>query len=138
MLISRPPDIAARGITDERLYLRRRDFLAGTPAAATATLFGCRSAPPEAPRPPAPGERQVRGVPGPAGAGPDARPAAARPRMAVRRGVAHRRGDAPADDAGGGPLRKDIAESGRRPHPAGRAVEVRIQEHQVDREGAAG
>jgi sulfoxide reductase catalytic subunit YedY len=46
MLIRRPPDIRPSEITPERLYLRRRDFLAGGAAAAaglTVALAGCKS-----------------------------------------------------------------------------------------------
>ena len=56
-----------------------------------------------------------------------------RARLALRRGPAARRGDAPADAAGGRPVRRDAAEPERRADPPGGAVEVRLQEHQVDR-----
>ena len=79
-------------------------------------------------------EREVRGVHDAAGARPDARAAAAGARLAVRRGAAAGRGDAPADDPRRRPLRRGAAESERRAAPARGAVEVRLQEHQVDRE----
>ena len=56
-------------------------------------------------------------------------------RLALRRGAAHRRGDAPAHDPGGRPLRARHAQPGRRAGAPGRALEVRLQEHQVDRQG---
>jgi sulfoxide reductase catalytic subunit YedY len=52
MLMRRPPDIPAREITDERHYLRRRDFLSGAAVGAGAMVVGCRS---EAAPPPAAG-----------------------------------------------------------------------------------
>ena len=48
-------------------------------------------------------------------------------------GPAARRGDAPADDPRRRPVRRGAAEPERRAAAAGRAVEVRLQEHQVDR-----
>ena len=54
-------------------------------------------------------------------------------RLALRRGAAARRGDAPADDPGGRALRRGAAEPERRAAPAGGAVEVRLQVDQVDR-----
>ena len=53
--------------------------------------------------------------------------------LALRRGPAAGRGDAPADHPGGRPLRRDPAQPERRADPAGRALEVRLQGHQVDR-----
>jgi len=44
MLIRRPPDIAAAEITDERLYLSRREFLAGLAAAGVLLTAGERQA----------------------------------------------------------------------------------------------
>ena len=44
---------------------------------------------------------------------------------------------APADAPGGRPVRRDAAEPERRAAAAGRAVEVRLQGHQVDRERSA-
>ncbi len=50
MLIRRPPDISASEITDERLYVNRREFLATSSligvAAATGALPGCLKASP--------------------------------------------------------------------------------------------
>ena len=54
--------------------------------------------------------------------------------LAVRRRAAHGRGDASADDPRGRPLRRSAAEPGRRAAAARRAVEVRLQARQVDRE----
>ena len=54
-------------------------------------------------------------------------------RLAVRRRPAHRRGHAPADDHCGRPVRRDAAEPERRAAAPGRAVEIRLQGHQVDR-----
>ena len=64
----------------------------------------------------------------------DARTAAADPAVAVRRGAADGRGAASADDPRGGPLRQDAAEPERRAAAPRRALEVRLQEHQVDRQ----
>ena len=61
-----------------------------------------------------------------------------RARLALRRGAADGRGDAPADAAGQRAVWPRLAAAGRRPDPAGRAVEVRLQGHQVDREDHAG
>ena len=63
-------------------------------------------------------------------------PASAQPvlRLAVRRRPAHGRGDAPADDPRRRPVRRGAAEPERRAAAAGGAVEVRLQEHQVDRQ----
>jgi sulfoxide reductase catalytic subunit YedY len=44
MLIRRPPDIASAEITDERLYLNRREFLAGLAAAGVLLTAGERQA----------------------------------------------------------------------------------------------
>ena len=65
----------------------------------------------------------------------DARPDRPIPaaRLALCRGPAPRRGDASADDPGGRALRRDAAEPERRAGPACRAVEIRLQGHQVDR-----
>ena len=57
-------------------------------------------------------------------------------RVAVHRRAAPRRGEAPADDPGGRPLRRSAAGAERRADPAGRAVEVRLQGRQVDRQDA--
>ena len=53
--------------------------------------------------------------------------------MALRRGAAHRRGDAPAGAPRDGHVRARSPEPERRAAAARRAVEVRLQEHQVDR-----
>ena len=79
--------------------------------------------------------REVRRVRDQAGPDRDAGPADRRARLAVRRGAAPRRGDAPADDPGGRALWPGAAQSERRAGAAGGAVEVRLQEHQVDRAG---
>ena len=60
-------------------------------------------------------------------------PALPGPRLAVRRRVAHRRSHAPAHDPRGRALWPDAAEPERRAAAAGRAVEIRLQGHQVDR-----
>ena len=80
-------------------------------------------------------QRQVRRLRDAGAAGGDAGPARLVPAAAValRRGPAARRGDASADHPGRRPLRRDAAQPERRADPAGRAVEVRLQEHQVDR-----
>lgn len=44
MLIRRPPDIASAEITDERLYLNRREFLGGLAAAGVVLSIGERNA----------------------------------------------------------------------------------------------
>ena len=49
-------------------------------------------------------------------------------------GLRHGRSDAPADDPRRRPVRRGAAEPERRADPAGRAVEVRLQARQVDRE----
>ena len=54
----------------------------------------------------------------------------------TRRRAAARRGDAPAGDSGRRSLRRGAAGAERRADPAGGAVEVRLQEHQVDRQDA--
>ena len=54
--------------------------------------------------------------------------------LAVRRRAAAGRGDAPADDPRRRPLRRSAAEPGRRAAAARRAVEVRLQARQVDRQ----
>ena len=59
---------------------------------------------------------------------------APRAALAVRRRAAHGRGDAPADAPRRRPLRRGAAEPERRAAAARRAVEVRLQGHQVDRE----
>ena len=58
-------------------------------------------------------------------------------RVAVRRGPAPRRGDAPAHAPRDRALRPRAAAAGRRAGPARRAVEVRLQGHQVDRQDHA-
>ena len=63
----------------------------------------------------------------------DVRAEPAGARLALRRGAPDGRGDAPADDPRGRAVRQDADEPERRPDPAGGAVEVRLQEHQVDR-----
>ena len=81
------------------------------------------------------GQRQVRRVRDAGATRRDAGPARPVPGagLALCRGAAPGRGDAPADDPGGRPLRRDAAQPERRAAPAGGAVEVRLQEHQVDR-----
>ena len=64
----------------------------------------------------------------------DARPARRGARLALRRGPAHRRGHAPADAAGRRPVRQGAAQPERRAAAAGRALEIRLQGHQVDRQ----
>ena len=54
-------------------------------------------------------------------------------RLALCRGPAPRRGDASADDPRHGLYGETSAEPERRADPAGRAVEIRLQGHQVDR-----
>ena len=81
------------------------------------------------------GQRQVRRLRDAGAAGGDAGAARLVPAAAVAlcRGPAARRGDASAHHPGRRPLRRDAAQSERRADPAGGAVEVRLQEHQVDR-----
>ena len=88
---------------------------------------------PEARR--AAGQRQVRGLRDAGAAGRDAGPARPVPAAAVAlcRRPAPRRGHASAHHPGRRPLRRDAAQPERRADPAGGAVEVRLQEHQVDR-----
>ena len=71
--------------------------------------------------------------------GRDARPARPVPgaALALRRRPAPRRGHAPAHHPRGRPLRRDAAQPERRADPPRRAVEVRLQEHQVDRRASA-
>src|SRR5262249_40365020 len=64
----------------------------------------------------------------------DARPAAERARVALRRRAAARRGHAPVGTPRRRALRQGAAEPERRAASARGAVEVRIQGHQVDRE----
>src|SRR5205085_1335190 len=54
--------------------------------------------------------------------------------VAVSRGAAHRRSDASARDSCDRLVRRRAAQPERRAAPAGRAMEVRLQEHQIDRE----
>jgi len=68
----------------------------------------------------------------------DARSAHEGSAVAVRRGTPPGRGDAPADDPGGGSLWADPAQPERRAAPPRGALEVRLQEHQVDRPHLAG
>ena len=56
-----------------------------------------------------------------------------RPRLALHRGAAPRRGAAPADPAHGRHVRPGAAEPERRADPRGHPVEVRLQERQVHR-----
>ena len=81
------------------------------------------------------GQRQVRRLRDAGAAGRDAGPARRVPAAAValRRGPAPRRGHASAHHPGRRPLRRDAAQPERRADPAGGALEVRLQEHQVDR-----
>ena len=58
--------------------------------------------------------------------------------VALRRRLAHRRSHASAGDAGRRPLWRGAAEPERRSATPRRAVEVRLQEHQVDRQNQAG
>src|SRR3546814_21150328 len=62
----------------------------------------------------------------------DARRALPLDQLALHRGPAHGRGDAPADPAGHRPVRQAAAAAERRSAAAGGAVEVRPQGHQVD------
>src|SRR5256884_2635312 len=78
-------------------------------------------------------ERQVRGVHDAVRSGADAGTALGGAQLAVRRGTADRRGDAPAHLHGGRALRQGPAQPGRRAAAPHRALEVRLQEHQVDR-----
>jgi hypothetical protein len=55
--------------------------------------------------------------------------------VAVHRGVAPGRGDAPARASRRRPVRGGAAQSGRRAVAPRRSVEVRLQAHQVDRQG---
>ena len=66
-----------------------------------------------------------------------ARPDGGRPSLAVRRGSADGRSDAPADPPGGRPVRARAARPERCAAPAGGAVEIRLQGNQVDREDHA-
>ncbi len=68
---------------------------------------------------------------------PNAGGAVGRNPVAVCGGSAPGRSHASADAAGGGHLRRDVAESGRRAGASGCALEIRFQEHQVDREDQA-
>lgn len=63
----------------------------------------------------------------------DARRALPLDQLAVSRRPAHRRSDASADLAGHRPVRQAAAAAERRAVAAGGAMEVRLQEHQVDR-----
>src|SRR6266576_1033891 len=78
-------------------------------------------------------ERQVCRVHDTLRSGADAGTALGGAQLAVRRGTADRRGDAPAHAHGGRTLRQGSAQPGRRAAAAHRALEVRLQEHQVDR-----
>src|SRR5581483_7241054 len=77
--------------------------------------------------------REVRRVHGASRPGRDAGPAPRRAPVAVRRGAPDRRGHAPAHAPRRRALREGAAEPERRAAPARRAVEVRLQGHQVDR-----
>ncbi|QNM62106.1 hypothetical protein XHV734_3369 [Xanthomonas hortorum pv. vitians] len=76
---------------------------------------------------------QVRGVHHVGRPAADARRALPLDQLAVSRRPAHRRSDAPADPAGHRPVRQAAAAAERRAVAAGGAVEIRLQEHQVDR-----
>src|SRR5204862_129735 len=77
-------------------------------------------------------ERQVRGVHDAVRSGADAGTALGGAQLAVRRGTADRRGDAPAHPHGGRALRQGPAQPGRRAAAPHRALHVRLQEHQVE------
>ena len=81
------------------------------------------------------GQRQVRGLRDAGATGRDAGPArrVSAAAVALRGRPAPGRGDAPAHHPGGRPLRRDAAQAERRAHPPRGALEVRLQEHQVDR-----
>ena len=86
------------------------------------------------------GQRGVRGVRHRAAPGGDAWPEGAADlgaAVAVQRRAADRRGDAFAGADGGRPVRRGAAEPERRAAAAGGALEVRLQEHQVDRRRSA-
>ena len=78
-------------------------------------------------------EGEVRRVQDAGGPEADARADRARAALALRGGPAHGRGHAPADAARPRPVRRGAAQPERRAAAAGGAVEVRLQEHQVDR-----
>jgi sulfoxide reductase catalytic subunit YedY len=92
------------------------------------------------------GQRQIRRLRDAGAAGGNARPGILLqdPALALCRGAAARRGDASADDPRGRGAWRGAAEPERRAGAARRAVEIRLQEHQVDRldplyrRGAAG
>ena len=76
---------------------------------------------------------QVRRIPNRASPRTDARTAPGNTRLAVRGGPADRRGDAPAHAPRGRPLWRGAAKPERGADSLGGTVEVRFQEHQVDR-----
>ena len=78
-------------------------------------------------------QRQVRAVRDPGRQEPDARAALVGARLALCRRPAPRRGDAPADAAGLRPVRRGAAQPERRAGAPGGALEVRLQDGQVDR-----
>ena len=78
-------------------------------------------------------EGEVRRVRDRVPAGGDAGAAARLPRLALRRGASHRRGDAPPHPACRRYLRRGAPEPERRSGAPRGAVEVRVQEHQVHR-----
>jgi hypothetical protein len=92
------------------------------------------------------GQRQIRRLRDAGAAGGNARPGILLqdPALALCRGAAARRGDASADDPRGRGAWRGAAEPERRAGAARRALEIRLQEHQVDRQdqlhrrGAAG
>lgn len=76
---------------------------------------------------------EVRGIHHPGRPATDAGRALPFDQLAISRRLAHRRGDASADPAGHRPVRQAAAAAERRAAAAGGAVEVRLQEHQIDR-----
>src|SRR5712691_1588402 len=54
--------------------------------------------------------------------------------LALSRGIAAGRSDEPVDDAGDGYLRKTAAQTTRSADAPRRALEVRLQEHQINRQ----
>ncbi len=83
------------------------------------------------------GRRRIRRVRDAARPHAHARPEGGRASLAVHRGSADGRSDAPADAPGGRPVRARAARPERCAAPAGGAVEVRLQGNQVDREDHA-
>ena len=78
-------------------------------------------------------EGQIRGVRQSLRCAPDADEPASAVRLAVHRRAAHGRSDASAGDTGRRPLPRTVAAPERRADSSGRSVEIRLQEHQIDR-----